>query len=93
MPQLSRENIAPRVITVLRDQLNFLYGVKLPNGITDDTSICKDLGADSLDYVEIAIACEDEFKVELADVEMDEVKTVGELIDLIMAQSPEVSLA
>jgi len=88
MPPLSRENILPRVITIISD----VVGIRTKD-ITEQDLIADDLGADSLDYTEIGMMCEDEFKVEIADHDMQEVCTVRELVDLILAANPEVSLA
>ncbi len=86
MPLLSRDNLAPRVFVILREQL----GIPLNSliAVDEECSIIDDLAADSLDYIEIAFACEDEFGIELADVDMEEVETVGELIDLIVEKEP-----
>lgn len=83
MTPLSRENIAPRVKTIITECL----GVK-PSDITENDSICDDLGADSLDYIELWMLCEDEFKVEIGDEDAEGVETVGELIDLVQAAGP-----
>jgi acyl carrier protein len=45
-----------------------------------------DLGADSLDHVEIAMALEEEFEIEITDEELEKVGTVGQAIDLVKAK-------
>lgn len=47
--------------------------------ITPETDIADDLGADSLDVVEVLMSIEDEFKVEIPDEEIENIKTIGEL--------------
>lgn len=51
--------------------------------ITLDTNIADDLGADSLDVVELLMAIEDEFEVEIPDEEIENLKTVGAVVDYI----------
>jgi acyl carrier protein len=46
-----------------------------------------DLGADSLDNVEIAMALEDEFSIEIADEELERVRTVEDLFALVKAKA------
>ena len=52
--------------------------------ITVDTSFADDLGADSLDIVELTMAIEEEFEVgELGEDDLADVKTVGDIVELI----------
>ena len=53
------------------------------DSITSDTSIADDLGADSLDVVDLLMSIEDEFEFEVPDDEIDNIKTVGELVKYI----------
>ncbi|NLJ31167.1 MAG: acyl carrier protein [Clostridiales bacterium] len=53
------------------------------DSITADTSIADDLGADSLDVVDLLMSIEDEFEIEIPDEEVDNIKTVGELVKYI----------
>ena len=48
-----------------------------------DSKFVEDLGADSLDIVEVLLALEEEFEVEISDDEAQKIKTVGELIQFI----------
>ena len=50
---------------------------------TMETNIIEDLGADSLDVVDIIMAIEDEFKVEVPDTEVENIKTVGDVVNYI----------
>ena len=51
--------------------------------ITPETSIADDLGADSLDVVDLLMSIEDEFEIEIPDEEIDNIKTVAELVKYI----------
>ena len=48
--------------------------------ITTETTISEDLGADSLDVVDLLMSIEDEFEIEVPDTEIENIKTVGELV-------------
>ena len=49
------------------------------DSITAETTIQEDLGADSLDVVDLLMSIEDEFEIEVPDTEIENIKTVGEL--------------
>ena len=51
--------------------------------ITADTDLQEDLGADSLDVVDLLMSIEDEFEVEVPDEEIENIKTVGALVSYI----------
>lgn len=51
--------------------------------ITPETNIADDLGADSLDVVDLLMSIEDEFEIEIPDEEVENLKTVGELVKYI----------
>lgn len=51
--------------------------------ITPETDIADDLGADSLDVVEMLMAIEDEFDIEIPDEKVESLKTVGQVVDYI----------
>lgn len=53
------------------------------SAITENTNIADDLGADSLDVVDIMMSIEDEFEMEMPDEAVDNVRTVGELVNFI----------
>ena len=50
------------------------------DAITPETNIADDLGADSLDVVDMLMSLEDEFDVEIPDEEIERIRTVGELV-------------
>lgn len=51
--------------------------------ITLDASITADLGADSLDLVDLAMSIEDEFDIELNDDALETIKTVGDMVRFV----------
>ena len=51
--------------------------------ITLETDIQDDLGADSLDVVEMLMSIEDEFEIEIPDDQIENLKTVGNVLDYI----------
>ncbi len=53
------------------------------DSITSETSIINDLGADSLDVVDLLMSIEDEFEVEVPDEEIENIKTVDDLVKYI----------
>lgn len=59
-----------------------------PDKVILDANYETDLGADSLDMVELVMAFEDEFKIEIPDAEANAVKTVGQAITLIAERVP-----
>ena len=55
------------------------------NEVTLDASIIDDLGADSLDVVDLVMSIEEEFDVEIPDEEVENIKTVGDIVKYIEA--------
>ena len=51
--------------------------------ITDASNIQDDLGADSLDVVDLVMALEDEFDVEIPEDQVENIKTVGDIVKFI----------
>lgn len=51
--------------------------------VTEDASISGDLGADSLDLVDLSISIEEEFNLEVPDDVLDHVRTVGDIVKFI----------
>lgn len=48
-----------------------------------DTDLQDDLGADSLDVVDLLMSIEDEFEIEIPDEEIENIRTVGDLVNYI----------
>lgn len=57
--------------------------------IDDDSEIAADLGADSLDTVEIVMAMEDEFEIEILDSEFERIRTVADYAKVIATKLRE----
>ena len=55
--------------------------------VTAATDLQEDLGADSLDVVDLLMSIEDEFGVEVPDDEIENIKTVGSLVSYIEANA------
>ena len=53
------------------------------DAVTEDSSFIDDLGADSLDIVELIMALEEEFDLEIPDAEAEKIVTVGDAVDYI----------
>ncbi len=70
--------VLEKVKTILGDQFDVEEDT-----ITVDTNIAADLGADSLDVADLVMSIEDEFEIEVPDADVENVKTVGELVKLI----------
>lgn len=72
------QDILNRVKKVTVEEL----GVK-EEEVVESASFTEDLGADSLDVVELVMAFEDEFSIEIPDDEVGEIKTVGDAVTYI----------
>jgi acyl carrier protein len=79
---VSTTTIEERVIRIVCDQL----GVN-KDQVTRNTSFQEDIGADSLDIVELVMELEEEFSITIPDEEAEKIKTVGEAIDYIQKES------
>ena len=57
--------------------------------VTTDASITEDLGADSLDVVDMVMSIEESFDLEIPDEEVENIKTVGDIVKFIEAKTEE----
>ena len=76
------EAVADRVRAIIAEQL----GVKLEE-VTDSASFIEDLGADSLDTVELVMALEEEFGIEIPDEDAEKMSAVGDAIKYIESKT------
>ncbi|HCF61906.1 MAG TPA: acyl carrier protein [Myxococcales bacterium] len=77
---MSTTNVEVKVRSIIADQL----GVG-EDEVKSESSFTDDLGADSLDIVELVMAMEDEFDVEIPDDQAESIKTVKDAVDFINA--------
>ncbi len=78
---MSDKSIEARVKDIIVDQL----GVSADQ-VTTEAKFVEDLGADSLDTVELVMAFEEEFDVEVPDEEAEKLQSVGDVITYITSQ-------
>jgi len=76
------ENVSSKVKEIVADHL----GVDIAK-VTDEASFIDDLGADSLDTVELVMAFEEEFGSEISDSDAEKILTVGDAIKFIESKS------
>lgn len=72
------DDIASKVIEIVAEEL----GHKVEN-VTEDSKFVDDLGADSLDTVELVMRLEEEFECEIPDDEAEKIATVGAAIEFV----------
>lgn len=77
-------SVESRVKNVIAHQMN----IDVDN-INDETVLADDLGADSLDLVELTMAIEEEFNGEIPDEDADKLKTVGDAVKYVEAKIAE----
>ncbi|SCH92327.1 Acyl carrier protein [uncultured Ruminococcus sp.] len=70
--------VLEKVTEILCDQLDVDA-----EKVTMEASITDDLGADSLDVVDLVMSLEEEFDVEIPDEEVENIKTVGDIVKYI----------
>ncbi|MEK7691794.1 MAG: acyl carrier protein [Bdellovibrionota bacterium] len=75
-------SVEERVRNIICDQL-----AVEPEKVTLTASFLDDLGADSLDIVELVMAMEEEFDLDIPDEDAEKMKTVGEVIKYIASKS------
>ena len=78
---ISAEEVTRKVKKVIAEQLGLQE-----EEIKDEASFLNDLGADSLDIVEMVMTLEEEFNMEISDEEAEKIQTVGEAITYIIGR-------
>ncbi|MBR2373817.1 MAG: acyl carrier protein [Lentisphaeria bacterium] len=78
MAELTKDEIREKIKKIVVENL----GVS-EDQVTDDAQFSQDLGADSLDQVELVMSLEEEFGAEIRDEDADSLNTVGDAINYI----------
>lgn len=75
---MNTEEVFEKVKEIIVEQLGVAEA-----SVTMEASFIDDLGADSLDIVELVMALEEEFDIEIPDADAEKVTTVGDVVDYI----------
>ncbi len=75
-----------KIAAFIEEQL----GTIAKEDITEETSFKDDLGADSLDLFELVMRCEEEYKIEIPSEDLENISTVGDMMNYIKAQGIDV---
>ena len=86
--ELNVKDIAATVKKIVVDHL----GVE-EDKVTEEASFIDDLGADSLDTVELVMAFEEEFGSEISDTEAEKILTVGTLLNLLRTNQSKIKFS
>lgn len=76
---MTREEIFEEVKKLIADSMRVD-----PQDIKEDSKFVDDLGADSLDIVELVMAMESKFEIEIPDDDAQKIRTVGEAVDYLL---------
>ena len=77
---MDRDEILQKVIDTVNDTLDIADDVEL-----DEATNLKDLGADSFDLLELVTALEDEFELTMDDEAVQQIATIGQVVDAVVA--------
>jgi len=78
---MEKDELLKKVKAIVADKLSIGE-----DQVTETASFIEDLGADSLDTVELVMALEDEFQLDIPDEEAEKLTTVGKAIDYILSR-------
>ena len=79
---MTNPSIEERVTRIVCNQMG-----TSPEKVTPETSFVNDLGADSLDTVELVMEFEDEFEISIPDEDAEKIQTVGNAVQYISSKS------
>lgn len=81
---MERKEVFGQIVTILKP---FVKNEDALNGISEETSIFDDLQVNSARLVDIILAFEDDFDIEVDDESADQVRTIGDAVELILRKS------
>lgn len=76
---MERDELLKKIKSIVSDKLSISE-----DQVTEEASFIDDLGADSLDTVELIMALEDEFDMDIPDEEAEKLTTVGKVMDYVL---------
>lgn len=79
---MERDELLAKIKAIVSDKLSISE-----DQVTEEASFIDDLGADSLDTVELVMALEDEFDLDIPDEEAEKMMTVGKAMDYVLAHA------
>jgi len=82
---MERANILNLVLATVANHLN-----RPEHGISESSELFDDLGADSLDIVELTLIFEEMFQVEISDDDLENCTSVGDIVNLIEEKEPDM---
>jgi acyl carrier protein len=77
---MERDELLKKIKVIVSDKLSISE-----DQVTEDASFTEDLGADSLDTVELVMALEDEFDMDIPDEDAEKLDTVGKAMDYVLS--------
>ena len=83
---MEREELLKKIKAIVADKLSISE-----DQVTEEASFIDDLGADSLDTVELVMVLEDEFDLDIPDEEAEKMVTVGKAMDYVLSRLPKKS--
>lgn len=79
---MERDELLAKIKAIVSDKLSIS-----DDQVTEEASFIDDLGADSLDTVELVMALEDEFDLDIPDEEAEKMTTVGKAMNYVLANA------
>jgi len=86
---MNRQQIEQKVKKIIVEQINMWEPRMTTKEIKPEDRLVDDLGLDSLDMVELIMAAEEDFDIEIPDEDAEKVKTVQDAIDLVAGKVGE----